>query len=173
MFLPNFKVFLVRFLYICVSYHCDKQAKLWIQIHTVSISKDESAFVFLACHQNNVDLLSSNRKHWQIDSIELIKAAPRPRLCKAWKQNKSWHNWNNTSHSCMCCFIAWDTFVYPAKSSEIHLVWAVEHHHVLAEAATHVFGSFSLPSASWPCRSSSHTHAQSLGQCDITPDKRR
>lgn len=65
-------------MYICVPYHSDKKAKLWIQIHTVSISKDENAFVFLACHQNNVDLLSSNRKHWQVDSVELIKAAPGP-----------------------------------------------------------------------------------------------
>lgn len=71
-------VFLIRFLCFCVSYHSDKYAKLWIQIHTVSISKDESGFVFLACHQNDVDLLSSNRKHWQVDSVELIEAAPRP-----------------------------------------------------------------------------------------------
>lgn len=74
----------------------------------------------------------------------------------------------------MYYFIAWDTFVYPAKSSEVHLVRAVEHHHILAQAATHVFSGFSLPSAGWPCRGSSHAHAQSLGQRDITPvDKKQ
>lgn len=74
----------------------------------------------------------------------------------------------------MNCLIAWDTLVYPAKSSEVHLVRAVKYHHILAEAATHVFSGFSLPSAGWPSRGSTHTHTQSLGQCDITPvDKKQ
>lgn len=74
----------------------------------------------------------------------------------------------------MNCFIAWDTFVYPAKSSEVHLVRAVEHHYILAKAATHVFSGLCLSSAGWPCRGSPHAHAQSLGQCDITPvDKKQ
>lgn len=61
-----------------VSYHSDKQAKLWIQIHSVSISKNKCALLVLACCQNYVDLLSSNREHWQVDSVELIKTTPGP-----------------------------------------------------------------------------------------------
>lgn len=61
------------------------------------------------------------------------------------------------------------TFVYPAKTPEVHLVRAVKHHNILAQTATHVFCGLSLASTGWPCRSSSHAHIQSLGQRDVTP----
>lgn len=66
----------------CATYHCDKQAKLRIQIHAVSIGKNKGAFVLLARHQDDVDLLSGHREHWQVYPVKLIKAAPGARLRK-------------------------------------------------------------------------------------------
>lgn len=66
----------------CVTYHCDKQAKLWIQIHAVSIGKNKGAFVLLARHEDDVYLLSGDRKNWQVYPVKLIKAAPGARLRK-------------------------------------------------------------------------------------------
>lgn len=67
---------------VCITYHCDEQAKLRIQVHNISICKHEGAFVLLARHKNDVDLLSSNRKNGQVYPVELIKAAPRAGLRK-------------------------------------------------------------------------------------------
>lgn len=49
-------------------------------------------------------------------------------------------------------------FIYPAKASEVHLVRAVEDHHVLSQTAAHVFGRLRLSGSSWTCWCSTHTH---------------
>jgi len=63
----------------------------------------------------------------------------------------------------------WNTFVDSAKTSEVHLIGAVEHDDILAKGFTHVFGGLSLASTGGSSRGTTHGHTQGLGQRDVTP----
>lgn len=39
------------------------------------------------------------------------------------------------------------TFIYPAKTSEIHLIRAVEDNNILSQGFAHIFGGLCLPSS--------------------------
>lgn len=59
-----------------VPYHSDKESKLWIEVHSITIREDKLFLPFLSCCQNDVDLLSSHRQHRQVNTVELIKTTP-------------------------------------------------------------------------------------------------
>ena len=63
--------------------HCEEDSKFWIHLHKVSVSEDELLFALLLAGKHNGDLLRSHRQDRQVDSIKLVKAAPRPRLGQA------------------------------------------------------------------------------------------
>ena len=66
-----------------VTYHGKEETKLWVEFDLVSVSEDKLLLAVLLGSENNVDLLGSHRQHRQLDTVELVKAAPRPRLGKA------------------------------------------------------------------------------------------
>ena len=61
------------------------------------------------------------------------------------------------------------TFVDSTKSSEVHLIGAVEDDHVLAQAPTHVLRRFSLSCSCWASRCGTQRHTEGLRNCDVTP----
>lgn len=65
-----------------LTYHCEKNAKFRVHVHHVSICKDKLLLLVLFALQDNVYLLRCHRQHWQLDAVELIKAAPGTRLCQ-------------------------------------------------------------------------------------------
>lgn len=65
------------------------------------------------------------------------------------------------------------TFEDPPKSSEIHLVWTVEDHYIFSKAPSHIFHSFSFSSSCRSHRCSTHVHAQSLSQSDVTSKRQQ
>lgn len=65
------------------------------------------------------------------------------------------------------------TFEDPPKSSEIHLVWTVEDHYIFSKAPSHIFHSFSFSGSCRSHRCSTHVHAQSLSQSDVTSKRQQ
>ena len=67
-------------------------------------------------------------------------------------------------------YISQLTFVDTPQSSVVHLIGAVEHHHIFAEAAPHVFGGLSLPCPRRASRGAPKGHPQGLGKSDVTSE---
>lgn len=61
------------------------------------------------------------------------------------------------------------TFVDTPKTSEVHLIRAVEDHHKFSKAAPHVLGCLCFASSSGSSWSSAHGHPKSLCQGDVAP----
>lgn len=70
------------------SYHGQEYPKLWVHGDDVSVSKVEGFASLLLAGVNNSDLLGGHRQHWQLNAVELVKASPRTRLCKAWSRSR-------------------------------------------------------------------------------------
>lgn len=83
------------------------------------------------------------------------------------------HSENNWLFGQQLTFGAHLTFEDPPKSSEIHLVWTVEDHYVFSKAPSHIFHSFSFSSSCRSHRCSTHVHAQSLSQSDVTSKRQQ
>ena len=71
------------FLFIC-SYHGQEDTKLWVHVDNVSVREDELRFAFLLAGQHDVDLLGGYREHGQLNTVELIEAAPAAGLGKTY-----------------------------------------------------------------------------------------
>ena len=65
------------------------------------------------------------------------------------------------------------TFVDSAKTSEVHLIRAVEDDHILAETSAHVLGGLCFTCSCRPSWGTAHRHAQSLSKGDVTSRKYR
>lgn len=62
------------------------------------------------------------------------------------------------------------TFENPSQASEVHLIRAVEHNHVLPQTPAHVFGGFRFARPSGSRWSPAHVHSQRLRQRDVAPE---
>ena len=61
-------------------YHGQKDAELWVEIDHVAVGEDELRLAFLLAGENDGDLLSGDRQHRQLDTIELVETTPRTGL---------------------------------------------------------------------------------------------
>lgn len=68
--------------------HREEDSKFWIHLHKVSIGEDELLLALLLAGKHNGNLLRGHRQDRQVDSIKLVKAAPRPRLGQACRINQ-------------------------------------------------------------------------------------
>ena len=67
------------------THHCKKNSKLRVHVYGVTVSEGEASSTFLLTVVDDSNLLSSDRQHRQLDSVELVKAAPRSRLSQPLK----------------------------------------------------------------------------------------
>ena len=126
-------------------YHRQKKSKLWIHRHGISVHEDELSFMFLFSHQDNIDLLGGDGQDRQLNAVELIEAAPRARLGESLED--------------------------PAKSTEVHLIRAVEDDAVFAEGLGHVLRRLCLTGTGRTGGSTTERHSKRLSQCYVTPEK--
>ena len=61
------------------------------------------------------------------------------------------------------------TFEDTTKTSEVHLIGAVEYDDVFAECFTHVLCGLGFSCSGGTGRGASHAHVQGLSQGDVTP----
>ena len=60
----------------CHSYHGQEDAKLWVHVYNVTISEYELIFAVLLTTQDNSNLLGGHGQHGQLNTVELVEAAP-------------------------------------------------------------------------------------------------
>lgn len=122
------------------------QASSRAQCHPTPAPFDGQVVLPHTC-KHAVQLLRAHAQHVERDAVELVKAAPQSRLRKAPKDL--------------------------ARPPMIHLVAAVEHHHVFAQSIAQVFCGLGLACA---CRASGGTaerHAESLREGDVASVRQR
>ena len=117
-------------------------------VHSTLSRLEDKGFLSLSDgRQYAVDLLSTDGQHVKIDSVELIETSPEARLCQA--------------------------FIDLAHSFVVHLIRAIEDHHILPKRISQILGGFCLACSGWTCRRSSKKHPQCLGECDVTNVRQR
>ena len=62
------------------THHGQEDAELGVHVDGVAVSEDEEGLAFLLAQQHDGDLLGGNGQHGQLDTVELVKAAPRTGL---------------------------------------------------------------------------------------------
>ena len=70
-------------------YHGEEEAKLGVHLHGVPVGEDKVLAAFLLAAQHDGDLLRRHGQHRQVDAVELVEAAPRPRLGEAWRRQRA------------------------------------------------------------------------------------
>ena len=61
-------------------YHGEEKTKLGVERHKVAVREDELFLAIFLRREDDVDLLRGDRQHGQLNTIELVEAAPRSRL---------------------------------------------------------------------------------------------
>lgn len=77
---------------------------------------------------------------------------------------------NSESQAAACYIEDPLTFVDTPQSSVVHLIGAVEDHHVFTQTATHVFGGLCLSCTGGTGWGTSQGHTQGLSQGDVTSE---
>ena len=62
------------------THHCEEDAELGVHVDVVAVGEDELLLPLFLARQHDGDLLRGDRQHRQLDAVELVEAAPRPRL---------------------------------------------------------------------------------------------
>ena len=65
-------------------YHREEKTKLGVERHEVAVREDELFLAIFLRREDDVDLLRSHRQHGQLNTVELVEAAPRPRLSQTY-----------------------------------------------------------------------------------------
>ena len=63
-----------------VTDHGEEDAELGVHVDVVAVGEDELLLPLFLARQHDGDLLRGDRQHRQLDAVELVEAAPRPRL---------------------------------------------------------------------------------------------
>ena len=65
-------------------YHGEEKTKLVVERHEVTVGEDELFLAIFLRREDDVDLLRGDRQHGQLNTIELVEAAPRSRLSQTY-----------------------------------------------------------------------------------------
>ena len=63
--------------------HGQEDTELGVHVHHVAIREDELLPALFLAREHDVNLLRRHGQHWQVDAVELVEAAPAPRLSQA------------------------------------------------------------------------------------------
>eukprot|EP00959_Pyramimonas_sp_CCMP1952_P135662 2838187-Pyramimonas_sp.AAC.2 len=118
--------------------HGDEEAHARVEGHHGAVGEHENALALANRRQHAEHLLRAHAQHVQVDAVELVKAPPEAAL----RQPAI-----NLAHALV-----------------VHLVRAVEHHHILPERVAQVLGRLRLARPRRPGRGAPEEHAQRLGQ---------